>query len=57
MTCRELEYDGTGGTSLVVFGVWGGFGSATQRAAELTDFTDAEGLRDPPCTPKDGLWL
>lgn len=38
-------------------GIWGRFGPETQRAAELTDFTDAVGLREHSCAPADGSWL
>lgn len=46
-----------GGAAVV--GMWDGFGSQTQRAAELTDFIDAAGLGERSCAPSDGsrlLW-
>lgn len=58
-TCWELVWDvmGAGGWGGQRGGGWGGYGSETQRAAELTDFTDATGLRERSCAPTDGSWL
>lgn len=56
-TCCELGWDGKGESCEVVFGIWGQIWIRDHRAAELTDFTDAAGLRERSCAPTDGSRL